>query len=49
MTNELKLTAMPSAKDGNITLSGQPPPVPTCPPPYDADDNGYQVLLAFKV
>ena len=42
---------MPSAKDGIGVPSGQkissiPPPVPTCPPPFDAElgDNGLQVL-----
>jgi hypothetical protein len=45
---------MPSAKDGIGVPPGQkissiPPPVPTCPPPYDADlsdnGNGLQVLI----
>ena len=54
MINEWNLTEMPSAKDGIGVSSGQtfgsaPPPVPTCPPPDDADlnanGNGFQVIL----
>ena len=43
---------MPTAKDGIGVSSGQklgsiPPPVPTCPPPYDAElnDNGNGVQV----
>ena len=46
---------MPSAKDGIGVQSGQnnvsipPPPVPTCPPPFDPDfvdnGNGLQVYI----
>ena len=59
MTDDQNLTKMPSAKDGIGVQSGQknvsipPPPVPTCPPPFDPDfvdnGNGLQVRIIIII